>query len=49
MWNIIIGIFMIVGGASGKLVLVGTHSSAALMVLGVGLVIWGVVSKLRQQ
>ncbi len=41
MWNIIIGIVFIVGAVSGKLVLIGTHSSLALGVVGVGLIVWG--------
>lgn len=41
MWNIIIGIIFIFGGLSGQLVLRGTNSSGALVVVGVGLVIWG--------
>jgi hypothetical protein len=48
MLNIIIGIVMIVGGASGHLVLRGTGSSAGLVVLGVCLVGWGVFKKFRQ-
>jgi len=43
MWNIIIGIVFIVGGLPGKLVLRGTNSSPALMVVGGILVIWGLV------
>lgn len=49
MWNIIIGIGMIIGGATGKLVLIGTDSSAALVVLGVGLLGWGVFQKVRNE
>ena len=49
MWNIIIGIGMIIGGATGKLVLVGTQSSAALVVLGVGLVGWGIYKKVQNK
>jgi hypothetical protein len=48
MWNIIIGAIFILGGLSGKLVLIGTGSSAALVVVGVGLVIWGVVQVRRR-
>ena len=43
MWNIIIGILFIIGGASGEFVLKGTESSSALVVIGIGLVIWGVI------
>lgn len=39
--NIIIGIIFIVGGLSGKLVLLGTHSGGALAVLGVVLLVLG--------
>jgi hypothetical protein len=38
MWNIIIGIVFIIGGISGKLVLRGTNSSFALVVVGIILV-----------
>jgi hypothetical protein len=48
MAKIIIGIVMIVGGATGKLVLIGTNSSAALVVLGVVMVVWGVF-RMRSQ
>lgn len=44
MWNIVIGIIFIIGSLSGHLVLRGTNSSGALLVVGIGLVIWGVVS-----
>lgn len=49
MWNIIIGIGMIIGGATGKLVLIGTDSAAALVVLGVVLLGWGHFSKGAKQ
>jgi len=35
MRSIIFGLIMIVGGLSGKLVLIGTHSGTALVVVGV--------------
>jgi len=41
MGNIIIGIVFIVGGLSGKIALLGTNSSIAAAVFGVGLVVWG--------
>ncbi len=44
MWNIVVGIIFIIGALSGQLVLRGTNSSEALLVVGIGLVIWGVVS-----
>jgi len=42
MWNIIIGLVMIIGGATGKLALIGTQSSGALVVFGVLLLGWGI-------
>ena len=39
--NIIFGVIFIVGGLTGKLALIGTHSGPALAVVGVGLIIWG--------
>ena len=41
MGNIIIGAVFIVGGLSGKIALLGTNSSMAAVVFGVGLVAWG--------
>ncbi len=41
MGNIVIGLIFIVGGASGKLALIGTDSSGALIAVGVGLMLWG--------
>lgn len=51
MVKIIIGLIMIVGGLSGRLVLVGTNSGGALAALGAGLLIWGIINltKSRQQ
>lgn len=49
MWNIIIGVVMIIGGATGKLALIGTQSSAALVVLGFVLVGWGVFQIVRRR
>jgi hypothetical protein len=43
MGKILIGIFFIIGGLSGTMVLRGTQSSGALAAVGVGLVIWGVI------
>lgn len=45
MWNIIIGIVFITGGLSGNLVLRGTNSSVALVIVGIALVIWGIIQK----
>ena len=39
--NIIVGIAFIIGGATGKLALIGTNSSVAILILGVALVAWG--------
>ena len=39
--NILVGIVFIIGGATGKLALIGTNSSVAIMILGVALVAWG--------
>jgi hypothetical protein len=39
--NIIFGIIFIIGGLSGKLVLIGTHSGPALAVLGGVLLVVG--------
>ena len=43
MGNILFGIIFIVGGASGSLALKGANSSGALIAVGSGLLIWGVV------
>ncbi len=50
MVKIIIGLVMIIGGLSGKLVLIGTDSGIALAGLGVVLVAWGIFNlvKVRQ-
>ena len=42
MVKIIIGLVMVIGGLSGKLVLVGTNSGVALAVLGVVMIVWGI-------
>jgi hypothetical protein len=49
MWNIIIGLIMIIGGATGKLALIGTQSSGALVAVGVVLLGWGVFSLVRNK
>ena len=43
MWNIVFGAICVVGGLSGQLALRGTQSSGALVVVGIGLVIWGAI------
>lgn len=49
MWNIILGILFIVGGLSGKMALIGTQSSGALVVVGALLLAWGLFQKFRQR
>lgn len=34
MWNLFVGVFMVLGGLAGTHVLVGTNSSAALVAVG---------------
>jgi hypothetical protein len=41
MWNIVIGIFFIIGGLSGSMALRGTNSSGALAVVGALILAWG--------
>ena len=48
MIKIIIGIVFIVGGLSGKLVLIGTNSGVALAVLGAVMVVWGIINLVRR-
>ncbi len=45
--NIIIGGVFIVGGLSGNLALIGTHSGGALAVVGAILVVLGIVRMVR--
>ncbi len=42
MWNIVIGLIMLVGGLSGQLALIGTNSSGALAVVGALMMAFGV-------
>jgi len=49
MWNIIIGVAFVIGGLSGNMVLRGTNSSGGLIVVGIGLVIWGVFQMSRNK
>lgn len=42
MGKVIWGIIWIIAGLSGQFVLIGTNSSAALVVGGIGLVIWDI-------
>ncbi len=41
MWNLIIGILLVVAGLSGKFTLLFTNSSIALVVVGAALAAWG--------
>ena len=47
MVNIIIGLIMVVGGLSGKLVLIGTNSGVALAGVGCILIVLGIVRLTR--
>jgi len=51
MWNIVIGLIMLVGGLSGQLSLIGTNSPGALAVVGGVLIAWGVyqVSRAKKE
>lgn len=49
MWNILIGIFFIIGGLSGNFVLRGTDNSELLVVIGVGLMLFGGYQVLRRR
>jgi hypothetical protein len=41
--SIIIGIVFIIGGLSGRMVLIGTQSGGALAAFGVAMIVWGIV------
>ena len=41
MWNLVLGLIFIVGGASGQLALIGTNSSGALVVVGIAMAAYG--------
>jgi hypothetical protein len=41
MWNIVVGLIMLVGGLSGQLSLIGTDSSKALAAVGGAVLAWG--------
>ncbi len=47
MWNIVIGILMIIAGLSGRFALIGTNSSMGLAVLGAVVLVWGIVQVTR--
>ena len=42
MVKIILGVVFIIGGLSGKLVLIGTNSGVALAVVGAVMIVWGI-------
>jgi hypothetical protein len=47
--TIIIGVVLMAGGWSGKLVLVGTESSAALIAIGAVLIVWGTLRFIKDR
>jgi hypothetical protein len=49
MIKIIIGLVMVIGGLSGKLVLLGTDSGTALAVLWAVLIVWGIIRMVGQR
>ncbi len=49
MWNIIIGILLLIAGLSGRFSLIGTNSSGALALVGAALAVWGVVQVARSR
>jgi hypothetical protein len=49
MWNILIGIFFIVGGLSGGMALRGTNSSGGLAVIGVLILLYGIFQVARRR
>jgi hypothetical protein len=49
MGKIIFGLILVVGGLSGKLVLRGTGSGAALAGFGAILIVWGIVPLIRSR
>ena len=46
-WNIIFGLLSIAAGVSGRFRLVGTQSSTALIVIGVGITGFGLYQYIR--
>lgn len=48
-FSLCLSIFFIIGGFSGELVLRGTNSSAALVVVGFGLLIWSIISLVKHK
>lgn len=49
MGNILFGIIFVIGGLSGKLVLIGTGSSTALVVVGALMIGWGGFQMVRSR
>ena len=47
MWNIIIGLVFLIGGLSGKIAIRGTDSTVGAVVVGAGLIVWGIVQMVR--
>lgn len=45
MAKIIIGVVFVIGGITGTMVLRGTNSSVALVLVGIGLIVWGAVQR----
>jgi len=43
MVKIILGVVFIIGGLSGKFVLIGTNSGVALAVVGAVMIVWGIL------
>lgn len=48
-WNIGIGLVMLIGGLTGKLSLIGTHSSGALALVGAGVTGLGVYQLMKRR
>lgn len=49
MWNIIIGLVLLIGGLSGKFSLIGTGSPKALAAAGAALMVWGIIQVVRSK
>ena len=49
MWNVIIGILLIIAGLSGRFALIGTSSGKALAAVGAAILVWGVVQVVRRR
>jgi hypothetical protein len=45
--NIVVGIIFIIGGLTGRLVLIGTHNGPALAILGAVLLVIGLMRMAR--